>query len=146
MKTKDRRISKRSPIKVLVKCLPAKTSARRGRVTKAWKMLARDIGDDGVRLHWSRAWSSLNCPHCLRWTPQKSSDENQLCLCSPPQESLQIGQWVELDGLIYTEQGSPSLRGLIRWIRPDKKGERYDFGVRVTSPRHRDYFRTLEAV
>jgi hypothetical protein len=143
MSTADRRDCKRSPIKVLVKCLPADASIRGGGIAKAWKMLARNIADDGVSLHWSRTWSSLNCPHCLKW-PADEAQDTQICLCSPPQETLQTGQQIELDGLVYGDCGSQPMRGLIRWVRPDKKGERTDMGILITTPRHRDYFRALE--
>jgi hypothetical protein len=37
------------------------------------------------------------------------------------------------------------MRGTIRWVRSDKKGKSVEFGVYVTTPEHRDYFKALEA-
>ena len=67
MTSKEHRTSKRSSIKVLVKCLPPGTPVKRnGHVAKGWEMLARDINHDGVGLRWSRRWAEANCPQAIR--------------------------------------------------------------------------------
>src|SRR5688572_11844697 len=102
--TKEHRNSKRSTIKVLVKCLPPGIPLKRnGHITKGWEMMAQDIAHDGVRLRWSRQWAKANCPHCLKGI-STLFPEHEVCLCTPPDKVLQEGQEVHLDGLIYTEK------------------------------------------
>jgi len=146
MKAKEQRTSKRSSIKVLVKCLPPGVPLKRnGHVAKGWEMLARDINHDGVGLRWSRRWAEANCPHCLRGS-SNLFPEREICLCTPPDKVLRQGQKVKVDGLIYTEKGSVTMSGSIRWVRPHPKGNIYDVGILVTSPAHRQHFRALESV
>jgi hypothetical protein len=145
-KGKELRKNKRSPIKVLVKCLPPGSPAQRnGHVAKGWEMLARDIAHDGVGLRWSLRWAKANCPHCLKGS-SNLFDSHQICLCTPPDKVLQQGQAIQLDGLIYTEKGSVPMDGVIRWVRPHHKGDIYDVGILVTTPAHRQHFKALESV
>ena len=51
-----------------------------------------------------------------------------------------------MKGLIYTEQGSVPMQGIIRWVRPHHKGDIWDVGIRITSPAHRQHFRALESI
>src|SRR5687767_446366 len=147
MKGKEQRNSKRSPITVLVKCLPPGVPVKRnGHVAKGWEMLARDIAHDGVGLRWSRRWAEANCPHCLKGTSTLFPDVHEICLCTPPDKVLVQGQEVQVDGLIYTEKGSIPMQGHICWVRPHHKGNIYDVGIRVTSPSHRQHFRALESI
>jgi len=144
--SKELRTSERSPITVRVKCLPPGVAVKRnGHVAKGWEMLARDINHDGVGLRWSRRWAEANCPHCLKGIFNHFS-EREVCLCTPPDQVLKQGQHVKLDGLIYTEKGSVTMRGRVRWVRPHAKGNIYDVGIFVTTPSHREHFRALENV
>ena len=147
MKTsREQRQSKRSSIKVLVKCLPPGVPVtRNGHVARGWEMLARDIAHDGVGLRWSRKWAEAHCPHCLRGL-STLFPERQVCLCTPPDKVLVAGEEVQLDGLIYTEQGSVPMQGFVRWVRPHHKGDIYDVGIRITSRNHRKHFAALESV
>ncbi len=146
MSKKEQRTSKRSAIKVLVKCLPPHVPVRRnGHPTRGWEMLARDIAHDGVGLRWSRKWAEAHCPHCLQGI-SNLFPEREVCLCTPPDEVLKAGHAVQLDGLIYTEKGSVTLRGTVRWVRPHRKGTIYDVGIQVTTPSHRRHFAALESV
>jgi hypothetical protein len=145
-KIKEHRRSKRSPIKILVKCLPPGVPVtRNGHVAKGWEMLARDIAHDGVGLRWSLKWAKANCPHCLKGI-STLFPEREVCLCTPPDKALKQGQEVQLDGLIYTEKGSVPMKGRIRWVRPHHKGDIYDVGILVTSRSHRQHFAALESV
>ena len=146
MTSKNRRETNRSPIKVLVRCLPPGTPVRRnGHLTKGWEMWAFNIADDGVGLRWSRDWSTLNCPHCVKdageLVPQRG-----VCLCTPPDKTLKKNQTVTLDELVYTEKGSVPMKAKIRWIRPHQRGKFCDVGVHVTARNHRSLFRVLEDV
>ena len=145
-KGREHRNSKRSSIKVLVKCLPPGVPVHRnGHVAKGWEMLARDIAHDGVGLRWSLKWAKANCPHCLKGTSNLFPD-HEVCLCTPPDKVLQQGHKIQLDGLIYTEAGSVPMEGMIRWVRPHHKGDIYDVGILITSPYHREHFRALESI
>jgi hypothetical protein len=147
MKTKEqRRAGKRVPITVRVKCLPPGVPVKRnGHVSQGWEMLAKDINHDGVGLRWSRQWAARNCPHHIEGLADLFPvHERNICLCTSPDKSLHPGQRVQLDGLIYTEKGSVPMRGLIRWVRPGKRGTTYDVGIMITSPYHRAHFRALE--
>jgi hypothetical protein len=129
-----------------VKCLPPGVPVQRnGHVARGWEMLARDIAHDGVGLRWSRKWAEANCPHCLKGTSNLFPDRG-VCLCTPPDKVLQKGQEVQLDGLIYTEEGSVPMSGFVRWVRPHHKGDIYDVGILITSPYHRRHFRALESI
>jgi hypothetical protein len=108
-------------------------------------MLARNIAHDGVGLRWSLKWARANCPHCLQGR-SNLFPEREICLCTPPDKVLQEGHKVQLDGLIYTEKGSVPMQGLIRWVRPHRRGDIYDVGIQVTSRSHREHFAALESV
>jgi hypothetical protein len=143
---REHRQSRRSPITVRVKCLPPGVPTKRnGHVAKGWEMLARDINHDGVGLRWSRRWAEANCPHCLKGVLNQFS-EREICLCTPPDKLLKQGQQVTVDGLVYTEKGSVTLKGSIRWVRPHHKGDIYDVGILITSPSRRQHFPALESV
>src|SRR5690349_10718787 len=105
MKTNERREAKRYPIRVLVRCLPPGTPLKRnGHDVRGWEMWARDLGDDGVGLQWSRAWAVQRCPRCsTSLFPDRN--KQKICLCSSPGDKLRKGQQIQLDGLIYTEKG-----------------------------------------
>jgi len=144
--SKEHRQSKRSSITVRVKCLPPGVAVKRnGHVAKGWEMLARDINHDGVRLRWSRRWAEANCPHCLKGVLNQFSDR-EICVCTPPDEVLRQGQHVTLDGLVYTHKGSVTMKGSVRWVRQNRKGDIYDVGVLVTSSARRQLFPALESV
>jgi hypothetical protein len=148
MKDKDRRVARRSPIRVLVNCLPPGTPSRRnGHPSKGWEMWAQDIADDGVGLQWSSTWATARCAHCQGMLSGGSRRivRDDVCECNPPNEKLKKGQKVRLDGLIYTEKGSKSMQGRIQWVRPAKNGRTCEFGVHITSPNHRRFFKALEA-
>ena len=118
MKSESRKGTRRNPIRVLVNCLPPGTPSRRnGHASKGWEMWARNIGDDGVGLQWSRQWAAARCAHCLGVLSSRKSSRD-VCECKPPQEKLKKGQKVRLDGLVYTEKGSKSMQGRIQWVRP----------------------------
>ncbi len=145
MKEKERRVAHRSSIRVLVNCLPPGIPRRRnGHETRGWEMWARDIADDGVGLQWSSQWASARCAHCLG-TLSGRHDNREICECIPPNEKLKKGQMVKLDGLVYTEKGSKPMQGRIQWVRPSKSGKTYEFGVHITSPNHRNFFKALES-
>ena len=144
MNNKDRRESRRFPIRVLVQCLPPGSSGRRnGNGAMGWEMWARDIADDGVGLVWSRRWAVQRCPHCSEILFPRKKDR-QICLCSSPGAALKPGGQVKLDGLIYSDRGSVPVKGRIQWVRPGKRGATLEVGVRVTSPNHRTFFKALE--
>ncbi len=139
---KERRGSKRVPIKVLVKCLPSgKPFVRNGHETKRWDLWARDIADDGVGLIWSKGWASQNCPHWFDWL--SDTQGRTRCECTHPPKGFQKGQKVLLDGLIYTEKGPKVIKGRIQWIRGRKENSLH-LGIYITSPGHRSYFKALE--
>jgi hypothetical protein len=145
--TKERRITKRYPIRVLVNCLPGDTPIKRnGHANRGWEMWARDLADDGVGLKWSMAWSVGRCPHCLEGAAGRGKEKGrEICQSISPADKLKQGQDIQLDGLVYDDDGSQPMRGTIRWVRSDKKGKSVEFGVYVTTPEHRDYFKALEA-
>jgi hypothetical protein len=144
MKSKERRTVKRIPIRVLVNCLPP-GAARRKNVSAegGWEMWAQDLGDDGVGLQWSREWAvSRSAFPDLRDPGERRSLPR---LSPPPRSLLKKGAAVILDGLVYDDKGARPMRGLIQWARASKDGRTYEFGVRITSPDHRSYFRALAA-
>lgn len=146
MKTSERRIAKRFPIRVLVRCIPPGMPLRRnGHDTMGWEMWARDLGNDGVGLEWSKRWALQRCPSCSLGISTTDRKKRELCLCSSPEKTLKKGQVVKLDGLVYDEKGSKTLRAKIMWVRPGKKGENYEVGVHVITPNHRSYFKALES-
>jgi hypothetical protein len=149
-KEKERRDVKRVPIRVLVNCLPLQMSSQRnGHAPQGWEMWAKNLGDDGVGLKWSLAWASGRCPHCLKMAREAMKETrrpalNAFCQCVSPAESLKEGEEIMMDGLVYDDDGSHPMRGRIQWVRYDKRGKTAEFGIHVTTPEHRDYFRTLE--
>ncbi len=144
--SQERRDTKRVPIRVLVNCLPAKTPrTRNGHETHGWEMWAKDLGDDGVGLEWSLKWSAGRCPHCIESAKFKARERShEVCQCVSPAETLKEGEEILLDGLVYDDNGAQPMTGKIQWVRPDKKGRTVEFGIYVTSPNHRSYFKTLE--
>ncbi len=145
MSSKNRRTAKRVPIKVLVKCLPAKSPTQRnGHPTRGLDLWVKDIAHDGVGLLWSKQWAYRLCTDCTHYIDPLSPCPDR-CLCNQTSDSLQKGQEVKLDGLVYTDEGSHPVSGRIQWVRPGKKGDFY-VGVQITSPHHRQHFHTLEHV
>jgi len=144
MKTIDeRRITQRSPIRVLVKCLPPDVPVRRnGHESHGWEMWARNIADDGVGLRWSREWS--NRRYVLTPKDLDERTRNYESSQKSPSAFLKKGQEVCLDGLIYTEKGSKIMKGRICWVKTAKNGAIFDVGVHITSPNHRSFFKVLE--
>ena len=146
MKEKNRRETRRNSIRVLVNCLPPGTPSRHnGHMSKGWEMWARNIGDDGVGLQWTREWAAARCAHCQGTLSSRKSSRD-VCEGNPPNEKLKKGQKVRLDGLIYTEKGSKSMQGRIQWVRPSKNGRTCEFGVHILTPNHRSFFHTLTAI
>ena len=144
MNQSDQRNAKRSPIRVLVRCLPPgiKTPRRNGHETPGWEMWARNIADDGVGLRWSRQWAER------RYLPDfKAMDQRprRNTAIESPSSYLKKGQEICLDGLVYSEKGSQPMHGRIQWIRAAKKGTTVDFGIHITTPNHRSFFKALEA-
>ena len=147
MKSENRKGTRRNPIRVLVNCLPPGTPVKRnGHASKGWEMWARNIGDDGVGLQWSRDWAAARCIHCQGTLKRRRKDRSEGCECASPSEKLKKGQTVRLDGLIYTDKGSKPMEGRIQWVRPAKNGRTCEFGVHILSPNHRSFFHTLTAV
>ncbi len=144
---KERRVAKRFPIRVLVNCLPPGTPAKRnGHESRGWEMWAKDMADDGVGLQWSRDWATGRCTVCNGAVTGRRAEPRNNCQCQPPGDVLKKGQEVQLDGLIYTDQGSCPMTGRIQWIRPSRSGRTYEVGVFITSPEdHRSFFKALEA-
>lgn len=142
MKNKDRRVAKRFPIRVLVNCLPPGTPrTRNGHSAHGWEMWAQDLGDDGVGLEWSSAWA--NRRYMADW---RAMDERpRVTPLDPPKALLKKGAEVILDGLVYNEKGPKPMRGRIQWARAAKDGRTFEFGVQITSPDRRSYFRALAA-
>jgi len=106
-------------------------------------MWARDLGDNGVRLQWSEAWAKRDYAPDFRMmderpVPRKISVQS-------PTSFLKKGSVVLLDGLVYDERGAKPMRGRIQWVRPGKKKHTCEFGVLITTPDRRSYFRALAA-
>jgi hypothetical protein len=143
MKESDRRAAKRFPIKVLVNCLPPGMPRKRnGHASQGWEMWAQDLGDDGVRLQWSLEWASR------RYIPDfRAMDERpkRRSLIDPPSPLLKKGSMVVLEGLVYNDKGAKPMKGRIQWAKASKNGRSYEFGVSITSPDRRSYFRALAA-
>ncbi len=140
----ERRVTKRFPIKVLVNCLPPGTPrSRNGHDNHGWEMWARDLGDNGVRLEWSQAWSSRDYSPDFKMMDERASLRK--ISVQPPSAVLKKGSVVLLDGLVYDDEGTKPMRGKIQWVRPGKKGQTCEFGVLVTTPDRRSYFRALAA-
>src|SRR5262249_6538292 len=122
MKPSDRRRAKRFPIRVLVNCLPPGTSRKRnGHAAHGWEMWARDLGDNGVGLRWSRAGARREYVPDLvamdvRPAPRRKTVQ-------PPISHLKKGSQIMLDGLVYNDRGSKPMKGRIQWARPGKKGQ-----------------------
>lgn len=144
MKSAERRRDKRFPIRVLVNCLPPGTARKRnGHSSQGWEMWAKDLGENGVRLQWSQAWSNRDYTPNFRLmderpAPRKAGKQS-------PSALLKKGSKVLLDGLVYNDHGSKPMKGLIQWARPGKKGQTYEFGVLITTPDRKSYFRALAA-
>ena len=144
MKDSDRRRAKRFPIRVLVNCLPPGTPRKRnGHSAHGWEMWARDLGDDGVRLLWSQAWSNRAYIPDLRAMDERPALRRQTI--QPPSSCLKKGCQILLEGLVYNDQGTKPMKGRIQWAKPGKKGQTCEFGVLITTPDRRSYFRALAA-
>jgi hypothetical protein len=144
MKTQERRTARRVPIKVLVKCLPPGLPAtRNGHETLGWNMWASNLGDDGVGLHWSKSWATMNCLHCLKQSTAKLPRTSDKCVCNPPHQTFKTGQRVHVEGLVYSEKGAHSMIGRIQWVRPSTNGRSCDIGIAITSRDHRSFFKAL---
>jgi len=143
MKNSERRTTKRFPIRVLVNCLPPGTPRKRnGHASHGWEMWAQDLGDDGVRLQWSLAWANRNYEPDFRQMDERSARRDP---ANPPIALLKKGCQVVLDGLVYNEKGAKPMSGRIQWARAGNDGRTYEFGVQITSPDRRSYFRALAA-
>ena len=81
--------------------------------------------------------SSNTESHHIFITPPSNSD--------PPRSLLKKGCEVLLEGLVYNDKGAKPMRGRIQWAKATKDGRTYEFGVKVTSPDRRSYFRALAA-
>jgi hypothetical protein len=144
MKNSDRRRAKRFPIRVLVNCLPPGTPHKRnGHVVHGWEMWARDLGDDGVRLRWSQAWASREYIPDFRDMDERPVPRR--ATIQPPSSFLKKGSEVLLEDLVYGDRGSKPLKGRIQWVKAGKKGQTCEFGVLITTPDRRSYFRALAA-
>ena len=143
MKNSERRRVKRFPIRVLVNCLPPGSGRKRnGHAVHGWEMWAKDLGDNGVRLQWSQAWANRD------YTPNfKLMDERPAPRSSAqaPVSMLKKGSEILLEDLVYGDRGSKPLKGRIQWAKPGKKGQTCEFGVLITTPDRRSYFRALAA-
>ena len=143
MNKSDRRRAKRFPIRVLVNCLPPGTPRKRnGHAISGWEMWARDLGDDGVRLQWSEAWAKRDYIPDFKLMDERPAPR-RASVQSP--SLLKKGSPVLLEGLVYDDKGAKSMRGKIQWIKAGKKGRTYEFGVAISTPNRRSYFRALAA-
>jgi hypothetical protein len=143
MKDSDRRTTKRFPIRVLVNCLPpGKPRKRNGHAALGWEMWAEDLGDDGVGLRWSLDWANRNYKPDFRKMDERAAYRDP---AEPPRQLLKKGCPVVLDGLVYNEKGAKPMRGRIQWSKAAKDGRTYEFGVQITTPDRRSYFRALSA-
>ena len=143
MKDSDRRRAKRFPIRVLVNCLPPGTPLKRnGHAAHGWEMWAQDLGDDGVGLKWSRAWADRRYVPDLRAMDERTERRRP---ADAPRALLKKGQQVVLEGLVYNDKGTKTMRGKVQWARATRNGLTYEFGIRITSPDRRSYFRALAA-
>ncbi len=140
----ERRIVKRFPIRVLVNCLPPEIPRKRnGHAGHGWEMWARDLGDNGVRLQWSQAWAARDYAPDFRMMDERPAPRK--VTVQPPSAFLKKGSVVLLDGLVYDERGAKPMRGRVQWVKPGKKGRTCEFGVLITTPDRRSYFRALAA-
>ena len=140
----ERRVVKRFPIRVLVNCLPPEIPRKRnGHPSHGWEMWARDLGDNGVRLQWSEAWARRDYAPDFRMMDERPAPRR--VTVQPPSGFLKKGSLVVLDGLVYDERGAKTMRGRIKWAKSIKKGRTYEFGVQITTPDRRSYFRALAA-
>jgi len=143
MKKSDRRRARRFPIRVLVNCLPPGTPRKRnGHAAHGWEMWAQDLGDDGVGLRWSRDWANRRYIQDFRDMDERPA---RLIEADPPRALLKKGCQIVLEGLVYNDKGTRVMRGRIQWAKATKDGRTYEFGVKVTSPDRRSYFRALAA-
>ena len=144
MKTSDRRRASRFPIRVLVNCLPPGSPRKRnGHPTPGWEMWACDMGDDGVRLEWTEAWANRAYVPDFRAMDERPAPRR--ITVSPPGPYLKKGQQIRLEGLVYDDRGPKSMRGRIKWVKAGKKGRHFEYGVLITTPDRRSYFRALAA-
>ena len=143
MNDSERRRAKRTAIQVLVNCLPPGTPRKRnGHTAHGWEMWAQDLGDDGVRLRWSLDWANRNYVPDFRLMDERPARRDP---ATPPKPLLKKGCEVVLDGLVYNEKGAKPMRGCIQWAKAAQDGRSYEFGVKITSPDRRSYFRALAA-
>ena len=143
MKDSDRRKVSRFPIKVLVNCLPpGMPKKRNGHASHGWEMWAEDLGDDGVGLQWSRDWAKSRYIPDLRAMDERPARKSPM---DPPRALTKKGLEVVLEGLVYNDKGTKTMRGRIQWAKVAKDGRTFEFGVKITSPDRRSYFRALAA-
>ena len=143
MKTSNRRRNTRFPIKVLVNCLPPGMPRKRnGHESHGWEMWAQDLGDDGVGLQWSREWANRRYIPDLRAMDERPGRHGPM---DPPRVLLKKGSEVILEGLVYNDKGTKTMRGRIQWSKVAKNGLIFEFGVKITTPDRRSYFRALAA-
>ena len=144
MKDSERRQTKRFPIRVLVNCIPPGTPRNRnGHAAQGWEMWARDLGDNGVRLEWSHAWATRDYAPNFRLMDERPAPRKTVEKL--PNSILKKGSKILLDGLVYGDRGSKPMKGLVQWVKPGKKAKTYEFGVLITTPDRRSYFRALAA-
>lgn len=140
----ERRQTKRHPIKVLVNCLPSGTpTSRNGHASHGWEMWARDLGEDGVRLEWSQSWADRDYAPDFRQMDERPAPRR--VTVNSPSAFLKKGSTILLDGLVYDENGAKPMRGRVQWAKIHKKGQTCEFGIQVTTPNRRSYFRALAA-
>ena len=144
MTKSDRRRDKRFPIRVLVNCLPPGAPRKRnGHATQGWEMWARDLGDNGVRLQWSLAWATRDYVPNFRIMDERPVP-HRVAEAKSPAALLKKGSTILLDGLVYDDQGAKPMKGKVQWVKPGKKGT-CEFGVLITTPNRKSYFRALAA-
>lgn len=138
----ERRLTRRKPIRVLVQCLPPGSKLKKnGPPTRGWEMWARNIADDGVGLRWIRQWAMRDYdPDFMTIDAKPKSRLSD----SSPAAYIKKGHDITLEGLVYTENGSKPMRGRVQWVRSGKTGDIVDFGVHITTPSHRSFFKALE--
>ena len=143
-KDDERRRVKRFPIRVLVNCLPPGTPRKRnGHASQGWEMWARDLGEIGVRLEWSEAWAKRDYAPNFRLMDERPAPRK--VTVEPPSSFLKKGSKILLDGLVYNERGAKPMHGRIQWAKPGKKKNTCEFGVLITTPDRRSYFKALAA-
>jgi len=148
-KTREHRTSKRFSIQVLVTCIkssaPKKAATKKATAMSAgWEMWAKDLGDDGVGLRWSRSWAASRSLLSASTLSRRVTDRSPKHDATTPLSSLRKGEKVHLEGLVYGDEGPVLMDGIVQWVRASKDGNTCDFGVSIVSPDHRSFFRVLK--